>query len=63
MYETKPTGLFATAARKVRYVYHYDRPGEQWNVFKIVYGQEEYVCSFSTAEAASTFCQFENGGG
>ena len=39
-----------------KFVCHYDFPNEQWNVFKIVNGQEEFFCSFLTAEDATDFC-------
>jgi hypothetical protein len=44
----------------MRYVYHKDIPNNQWNVFKVLYGVELYVCSFSSLEEAQHFCQVEN---
>lgn len=42
------------------YVFHKDIPNNQWNVFKVVDGRENYVCSFPTLEAARDFCERQN---
>lgn len=42
------------------YVFHRDIPGNQWNVFKAVCGQESYICSFATLEEAVDFCERQN---
>ena len=39
------------------FVYHFDLQNDQWNVFKIVNGREEYVCSFHELEEADQFCE------
>jgi len=39
------------------YTYHYDHPGQQWNVFN---QQGFYVCSFFTATEAADFCKYAN---
>jgi hypothetical protein len=56
-YTTGLASLFSVAARVERFVYHYDRPNQQWNVFKVIGGRENYICSFSTSEAANAFCK------
>jgi len=43
------------------YVYHRDIAGNQWNVFKKVNGNEEYVCSYLSLADAKGFCDRENG--
>ncbi len=30
------------------YAYHFDYPNQQWNVFQVVNGQEQFYCSFKT---------------
>lgn len=42
------------------YVYHRDIPGNQWNVFKAMYGEESYICSFATLEEAVDYCERQN---
>ena len=42
------------------YKYHYDKPNDQWNVFKVIHGVELYVCSFTTLAEAQRFCKTEN---
>lgn len=39
------------------FAYHYDIPNKQWNVFKVVDGHEEYVCSFPELEEADQYCK------
>jgi hypothetical protein len=43
------------------YRYHYDHAGDQWNVFHVVNGHEEFVCSFKDLEDARDFCAINNG--
>lgn len=42
------------------YVFHKDIPNNQWDVFKIVNGREEFICAFETKEAARDFCERQN---
>jgi hypothetical protein len=42
------------------YVFHRDIPGQQWNVFKVRNGQEQYVCSFLKLLNAIAFCISSN---
>lgn len=43
------------------YTYHRDIPNNQWNVFEVVNKEHEvYVCSFSTAEKAKSYCDLMN---
>ena len=43
------------------YTYHKDIPNNQWNVFEVVNKEHEvYVCSFSTAEQAISYCALMN---
>lgn len=52
-----PASIFATIAREAhRYVYHRDFPSDRWNVFRVVNGREEYVCSFERVEDARKYC-------
>jgi hypothetical protein len=34
------------------YAYHFDYPNQQWNVFQVVKGQEQFYCSFKTLAEA-----------
>jgi len=42
------------------YVFHKDIPNNQWNVYEDVDGNEIYVCSFTTAEKAQSYCDLMN---
>lgn len=42
------------------YIYHYDKAGNQWNVFLAEETHELYVCGFPTAEEAKAFCDAAN---
>ena len=41
---------------------HFDLQNNQWNIFKVVNGREEYVCSFHAHEKdlAQAFCNSAN---
>lgn len=43
------------------YRYHYDHVTDQWNIFKVVGGREEYVRFFNELEDARSFCDINNG--
>ena len=40
---------------RAMYTYHFDHPNQQWNVFQIVNGREEYRCSFKTLEEVNEY--------
>jgi len=42
------------------YKYHFDFVGQQWNVYKLVNGQEQYVCSFTTLLETQAFVDSAN---
>lgn len=42
------------------YVFHYDKPNDQWNVYYRHDGREEYVTSFKDLQDAMNFCEEKN---
>lgn len=43
------------------YITHYDFLYGRWNVFHVVDGRENFICSFANLDDANDFCAINNG--